>query len=784
MRSGSPDSITRMPKRMKVPTSASDSTDEPRVAEVDQLSLPSSLLERFTALLVARPTLEEVLEETFAGLRELVDIEYLALLVLEDGRLVPRMACSLDETAQTIIRLESIPLEIPSGTVLFNPQFIDDTRQQTLEGINAPKDASGVCSLPLQRGDGAHGLLIAGRFGLTRPWTRTQRMTMIAVSRVVAASVERIEGVQSIERAGRESTALLALSRLLEGVSHVHQLRRAALETLRPHFPGASLGLAILERGLMHLVDFEGDEELALRAGLLEPRAPIDPQVLHALEGRETLWRDEYSSSSADPRWIEAGIGEVAVVPLQPQRGLYSRLESLIALRRPRRRPWSELERRLLTAAARTITVAFERIEAAQALSEARERAEMLAALSDALQTTQTAEEVAQTAMEWLGPALRADNILTLRLSGDRVHGMGVWGEVPDAYQGYFRREGVRLDATRLTRTIAETGEPIYDLGYNRGSSAPQNDRRRIAVGLEPIKDADGRVVAIFSVGRDPRIGDWMLEERELMARAAGTVGLALERARVREALEAQNTALEQKSAEMEAFVYSVSHDLKAPMVSLEGMSTLLLEALEAGDADETQFFVGRLRANVSTMSALVNNLLELSRVGRVDDADEINDLGMIVSGVLDELEAAIQAKSIRIELPDHWPVVRYPPSRLYQVWANLIGNAVKFMSSDGADSRIVISWDWHDGLEFAVSDNGPGVPTALRGKVFELFTRLNPSVEGTGVGLAMVKRIVESKGGTVRLEDNPDSAGVRFTFSVPVARIVMQDVPPDTSLQ
>jgi signal transduction histidine kinase len=776
-----------MPKRVQPPASTSVAPDALRVgerAEADMLSLPSSLLERFTALLVARPTIEEVLEETFAGLRELVDIEYLALLVLEDGRLVPRMACSLDESARGAIRLETNPMLVQSGTVLFNPQFVDDTLHQAQPGIIAPLEASSVASLPLLRGDGVHGLLVAGRFGPARPWTRPQRMTMIAVSRVVAASVERIEGVQSIERAGRESTALLALSRLLEGVSHVHQLRRAALETLRPHFPGASLGLAVLERGLMHLVDFEGDEELALRAGLLEPRAPGDPEVLHALEGRETLWRDEYAAPSADPRWVEAGVGEVAVVPLQPQRGLYSRLESLVALRRARRRPWSELERRLLAAAARTITVAFERIEAAQALSEARERAELLAALSDALQTTQTAEQVAQTAMEWLGPALRADNILTLRLSGDRVHGMGVWGEVPDAYQGYFRREGVRLEATRLTRKIAETGEPIYELGYDRGSSTRQPERRRIAVGLEPIKDTDGHVVAIFSVGRDPRIGEWLPEERELMARAAGTVGLALERARVREALEAQNTALEQKSAEMEAFVYSVSHDLKAPMVSLEGMSTLLLEALEAGDPEETQFFVGRLRANVATMSALVNNLLELSRVGRVDDADEINDLEVVVRGVLDELETAINAKSIHVDLPDHWPSVRYPPSRLYQIWANLIGNAVKFMPPERQDARISVTWDWRDGLEFGVSDNGPGIPPALRGKVFELFTRLDPSVEGTGVGLAMVKRIVESKGGIVRLEDNADGAGARFTFSVPVSRIVMPDVSPDTSLQ
>ena len=325
------------------------------------------------------------------------------------------------------------------------------------------------------------------------------------------------------------------------------------------------------------------------------------------------------------------------------------------------------------------------------------------------------------------------------------------------------------LGRTQLIKTIVESGNPIYEMRYEALGRA---EDRLIAVGLEPIKDSSANVLAIFSVAREPRFGEWREPEREFLKRAASTVGLALERTRAREQLEAQNRALESKSAEMEAFVYSVSHDLKAPMVSLEGMSTLLLEALDDSNFEEVTFFVGRLRANVATMSSLVNNLLELSRVGRVEEQDDTLEVGAVVMNVLDELEATIQAKHIRIKLPHDWPKVRFPAARLYQIYANLVGNAVKFMPLNQSDAQVTLEWlPVAGGLDFIVRDNGPGIPAHLQGKVFELFSRLNPDVQGTGVGLTMVKAIIESKGGSIWLSSGPGS-GLVVGFRLPISRI------------
>ena len=759
-----PSPLETMPDSMPEPERfpSAEPNNDPRTETFD-IALPASLLERFTGLLISNPTLEELIEESFAGIYDVFNIDLMALLVADAEASGIAFARSEDGPIRTEVR--SLQAE--------DPWFA--ARAQTPEFSNLETDliesplpqTRTLATVPLTAVDGqTFGLLAFGR-EIQVPFSINERHALIAVSRIIGSCLERSRGRQAIDRAGNETNALLALSRLLEGERDTVHLRRTALETLRPHFPGATLAFVGTSEVGVQAFDYEGDERLMLSSDLLA--GVTESHVDAALESGQAIFLDEYRQvTDHNPVLLTAGIASLACAPLKSQGGLIEP-GALLALRRARRRPWSDLERRLLLAAARTISVTLERIETRRALEEARERAEFLAALSDALQRTQTAEEVAQTAMHWLGPALHAQNILTLRVGPQSVTAMGAWGEIPSTYQGYFAPDGVPLIRTQLIKTIVESGEPIYEMRYEALGRA---EDRLIAVGLEPIKDSSGIVLAIFSVAREPRFGEWREPEREFLKRAASTVGLALERTRAREQLEAQNRALEGKSAEMESFVYSVSHDLKAPMVSLEGMSTLLLEALDEGNFEEVTFFVGRLRANVATMSSLVNNLLELSRVGRVEEQDDTLDVGAVVRNVLDELEATIQAKQIEIALPSSWPKVRFPAARLYQVYANLLGNAVKFMPLAQPDARIRLEWSLQPtGLDFVVRDNGPGIPSHLQSKVFELFSRLNPDVQGTGVGLTMVKAIIESKGGSIWLASEPNS-GLAVGVRVPSSRV------------
>ena len=910
------------------------------IPDIDNLEvrLPASLLERFTALLISSPGLDVLLEELYAGIHDVFDVDFVALYALEGIEL--KLLSAFGEGFNTSIKTKLGRLKRSSDgiwTVLdtSHPLFIDDVSLNPATDVFQTLPASSLALLPLTNGNGTFGILALGRVGEARAFSLTRRYALIATTRVITIPVERLLSSEITSQAP-EASALLALSRLLEGVHNARALERAALEVLRPFFAGASLGFALLEGQGLRFEDFEGHEDLAKNAGLSDWQEISDPLILEAMHSNLPTYIDDYAKTAHPyPLWLAAGFQALAFVPILPASfNFIAGNRCLCAIRPARERSWSQAEKQLLAAAGRTIAVSLERIHTTEALREARARAEFLAALSDALQSAQTADDVAQTAMRLLGPTLRATNIFTLKLeeqhrklqlkvtgawgelpegyeqhflkrgvqleqtrltkllldsntayyeagrttqvslglepirdsegkivaifsvgrdsslgewrvtekdllaraaatvglalerAGVRerlhqararaellaglsdalqtvqtaeqvaetamrllapalnakniiilklehqdgrifLHSMGIFGDLPEAYSGYFKKPGVPITATVLSKEIVETRKAWYDTTYS-DQIIEDLRSRRVSVGIEPVKAEDGQVIALLSVGRETEIGEWRAGERDLMARAAATIGLALERATVRAELEARNRALEEKSAEMESFVYSVSHDLKAPMVSLEGMSTLLEESLKAGDTSELEFFVSRLRANVNTMTALVNGLLELSRIGRIDETLDAVEVGQVIQVVLSELEAKIAAKNLQIIQPASWPILTFSPDRMYQLWANLIGNAVKFTKPS---SDIQINWEKTDTtLEFSVTDNGPGITDKLKPKALELFSRLNPSVEGTGVGLAMVKRILEISDGTLRLEDT-SGGGLTVVFGIDLGR-------------
>ncbi len=904
-----------------------------------EVRLPASLLERFTALLISSPGLDVLLEELLAGIHDVFDVDFLALYALEGVKLELLSAFGRGAAANIKTKIASLDRTTDEIWMVLDTShalFVDDLSFGEGSRVFKHVPASSLALLPLTNAAGTFGVLALGRVNEARAFSATRRYALIATTRVVTIPIERLLSKEPNSQAP-DASALLALSRLLEGIENARDLERAALEVLRPYFAGASLGFAVLEDKSLRFEDFEGHEAIAQLADLNAWHLIDDLTLLNAMHSNNPTFLDDYAQTLTPHRqWLAAGIRAVAFVPILPSSlNFIAGNRALTALRPKRERPWSEVEKHLLAAAGRTIAVSLERIHTTEALFEARSRAEFLAALSDALQSAQTADDVAQTAMRLLGPTLHATNIFTLKLESLRdklqlrvtgawgdlpkgyeqhflsrglqleqtrltklvlesnnafydsggsakvslglepirdsegkivaifsvgrdaklgdwrvtekdllaraaatvglaleragvrerlhqararaellaglsdalqtvqtaeevaetamrllspalsakniiilklehqdgkvfLHSMGIHGDLPDEYSGYFQKPGVPITNTLVSRQIVETRKAWYDTTYS-DTLIEDLRSRRVSVGIEPVKAEDGQVIALLSVGRETEIGEWRAEERDLMARAAATIGLALERANTRAELEARNRALEEKSAEMESFVYSVSHDLKAPMVSLEGMSTLLEESLKEGDTSELEFFVSRLRANVNTMTALVNGLLELSRIGRIDETLDAVEVDKVIAVVLQELEGKIAAKNLSIIQANNFPVLTFSPERLYQLFANLIGNAVKFTKPN---TDIQINWEkTATSLEFSVSDNGPGIPNALKAKALDLFSRLDPSVEGTGVGLAMVKRILEISDGTLRLEDTP-GGGLTVVFGIDLGRV------------
>jgi signal transduction histidine kinase len=259
------------------------------------------------------------------------------------------------------------------------------------------------------------------------------------------------------------------------------------------------------------------------------------------------------------------------------------------------------------------------------------------------------------------------------------------------------------------------------------------------------------------------------IEEREsLLTRQARELALARDEAEAAHAhaertiaallaaeqeLRTKNAELDAKNAELDGFVYSVSHDLKAPLVAVQGFTDILVEDYGARFDDQGRHFLARVQANVQQMERLIHDLLALSRIGRDARAPEPVSLAEVVDEFEAEMAPALRERAITVRRHDLgalWGV----RTEIEQVVRNLLGNAVKYLGDTRAP--VVEIGMREDGAEVEcyVKDNGIGIDPLYHDKVFEIFQRLREvEAEGTGVGLAIVKKIVTRAGGRVWVE-------------------------------
>jgi PAS domain S-box-containing protein len=227
--------------------------------------------------------------------------------------------------------------------------------------------------------------------------------------------------------------------------------------------------------------------------------------------------------------------------------------------------------------------------------------------------------------------------------------------------------------------------------------------------------------------------------------------------------------ALEQSNAELDQFAYVASHDLKAPLRGIANLTQWIEEDLADALTEESAGHMRLLQGRVQRMEALIDGILAYSRAGRVRAEPELVHTGALVRDVVEllALEPAAQVE-VQDDMPE-FPAERVP---LQQVFLNLISNAVKYTRVTRPDVRVSVGWDAaRDGYVFRVSDNGPGIAPEFHERIWGIFQTLEArdKVEGTGIGLSVVKKMVESRGGRTWLESTP-GAGATFFFSWPRA--------------
>ncbi len=264
----------------------------------------------------------------------------------------------------------------------------------------------------------------------------------------------------------------------------------------------------------------------------------------------------------------------------------------------------------------------------------------------------------------------------------------------------------------------------------------------------------------------------WSEKENRLIG-IVGAVQDITERKQVEEEREALIHELENKNAELERFTYTVSHDLKSPLVTITGFLGFLEKDAISGNIEGVKSSVNRIAGAAKKMQSLLSDLLELSRIGRLMNPPEDIPFSDIVHEAVDQVRGRLDDIDAIVEIQRDFPIVHGDRIRLVEVVQNLLENSIKY-STPSVRLRIEIGMDEPNEKKFPVfyvRDNGIGIEPQFHERIFGLFNKLDTQSEGTGIGLSLVKRIIEVHNGRIWVESEKGK-GATFYFSLPTPQM------------
>jgi signal transduction histidine kinase len=235
--------------------------------------------------------------------------------------------------------------------------------------------------------------------------------------------------------------------------------------------------------------------------------------------------------------------------------------------------------------------------------------------------------------------------------------------------------------------------------------------------------------------------------------------------AELEERVAKRTTELEFANCELKDFAYVVSHDLKAPLRAISRLGDWLREDYAPAFDEKGNEMVDLLIGRVKRMDDLIDGILEYSRIGRIEQAHATVDLNRLVAEVLDSLAPP---EHVHVTVAHELPTLIVSKTRMFQVFQNLIGNAIKFSDQSSVNISIDCVAENHF-WKFSVADNGPGIDPKYHERIFQIFQTLRPrdEFESTGIGLTLVKKIIELYGGKIWVKSAP-GAGCQMFFTLP----------------
>ena len=348
-------------------------------------------------------------------------------------------------------------------------------------------------------------------------------------------------------------------------------------------------------------------------------------------------------------------------------------------------------------------------------------------------------------------------------------------GEIVEEWD--YSRSLSQEKPTSFTRALEQPDGVYFTHNFGMEFDIPEKHEMHAVKDFAAVTAwAGDKPVAIITVDNHPSQRSITKEQLEVLRLFAGYAGLAIQNSRLNAALQTELDQsqtlideLETKNAELERFTYTVSHDLKSPLVTITGFLGYLEQDAASGDKARVKSNINRISGAARKMQALLNDLLELSRIGRIMNPPEDFPFEEIVNEAIDRLHGSLEELDAVVEIQTGFPIVNGDRVRLVEVIQNLVENAIKY-AKPGDRPRIEIGMRGVNEKgypTFFVRDNGIGIEPQYHERIFGLFNKLDPQSEGTGVGLALVKRIVEFHGGRIWVESKA-GMGSTFLFTLP----------------
>ncbi|ULH17613.1 GAF domain-containing protein (plasmid) [Deinococcus sp. KNUC1210] len=687
----------------------------------------------------------------------------------------------LNQRPEFLTRLRS---ELPSDMPLISELL--RTREPTFTGRwdaeNAATHHGGVygtvAAYPVIVGQAMEGFIVLGLRN-TPEWSARDRAIFRTVGRGLTLALERSE--QSLRLAAQNAElearaqALEAFARFTEAstrVTDVLVLAEQAKDVLR-----ATLG--DLSVAYYELEDEPLESACAVRryspATAQTARQGFPADLLsraRPFQGRRVVFSEEWDAQQEGAVNTET-YGAVALYPYFEGDVPHS----LLTMGTQMSQTWTEQERDVFLSVSRSLGLALERTQAARQLQAQKDMAEhRIQALEALMQLTQgpgtTTEPQAlirqaqELTLDLLPPGFAA----YYEPQDERWRLCVQTGDAGSASLQAAIDDGFPIGQTPSFDVVAQTGEPAFVDTYIQDIDVSSGQANHVAAHATLPLLVEGQFRGIFNLPMFQH-HQWTAADRALLITTVQYLGLVLARAQSYEALAESNRELQATNNELEAFTYSASHDLRTPVRHVMGFAELAQKALEKTPNEKAQQYLGIVKQGAQRMNALIDGMLVLSRSGRQELDMRPVDLNELVTQARRDVEAEFGEHPVRWQIGD-LPQVQGDRDLLQQVISNLLSNAVKY--SSGREVSDVRVWSERTPSEWRVSvqDNGVGFDPRYADRLFGIFQRLHSErdFQGTGVGLATVKRIVLKHGGQVFAESHLP-AGATFGFTLPAGR-------------